>query len=82
MNLRDLNRKEKAAILKTLITIAGADNRLSYSENTFLSMFLMEINEDKSFFNYLDNISSSETIEIVDETTEYWKLEEFISIIK
>lgn len=26
--------------------------------------------------------SSSETIEIVDETTEYWKLEEFISIIK
>ena len=65
MNLRNLNRKEKAAILKTLITIAGADNRLSYSENTFLSMFLMEINEDKSFFNYLDNISSSETIEII-----------------
>ena len=26
--------------------------------------------------------SSSETIEIVDEATEYWKLEEFISIIK
>lgn len=26
--------------------------------------------------------SSSESIEIVDETTEYWKLEEFISIIK
>lgn len=26
--------------------------------------------------------SSSETIEIVDETTEYWKLEDFISIIK
>lgn len=65
MNLKKLNRKEKAAILKTLITIAGADNRLSYSENTFLSMFLMEINEDKSFFNYLDNISSSETIEII-----------------
>lgn len=65
MNLRNLNRKEKAAILKTLITIAGADNRLSYSENTFLSMFLMEINEDKSFFNYLDNISSSDTIEII-----------------
>ena len=65
MNLRNLNRKEKAAILKTLITIAGADNRLSYSENTFLSMFLMEINEDKSFFNYLDNISSSETVEII-----------------
>lgn len=65
MNLRNLNRKEKAAILKTLITIAGADSRLSYSENTFLSMFLMEINEDKTFFNYLDNISSSETIEII-----------------
>ena len=65
MNLKNLNRKEKAAILKTLITIAGADNRLSYSENTFLSMFLMEINEDKSFYNYLDNMSSSETIEII-----------------
>ena len=26
--------------------------------------------------------SSSETVEMVDETTEYWKLEEFISIIK
>ena len=65
MDLQRLTRKEKGAILKTLITIAGADNHLSYSENIFLNMFLMKINEDNTFLDYLNYISPNETIQLI-----------------
>lgn len=65
MNLGNLTRKEKAAILKSLISVAGADNHLSYSENTYLNMFLLRIHEDQSFLNYLDTMSNDEATRII-----------------
>ena len=65
MNLRSLSRNEKIAILKSLLTVAGADGHLSSSESSYLGIFLMKMGEDQSFLNTLNTIPNSEVVRIL-----------------
>lgn len=65
MNLRSLSRNEKIAILKSLLTVAGADGHLSSSESSYLGIFLMKMGEDQSFLNTLNMVPNSEVIRIL-----------------
>lgn len=65
MNLKSLSRNEKIAILKSLLTVAGADGHLSSSESSYLGIFLMKMGEDQSFLNTLNTIPNSEVVRIL-----------------
>lgn len=65
MVLRNLTRKEKMAVLKSLITIAGADGHISNSENSYLGIFLLKMGEDESIIGELRTISNDETIRLL-----------------
>ena len=65
MILRNLNLKEKIAIVKSLISIAGEDAHLSPSESRYLGMLLLKMGEDGSFWNHIDDVSNDEAIRIL-----------------
>ena len=65
MNLKSLSRNEKIAILKSLLTVAGADGHLSRSESSYLGIFIMKMGEDQSFLNTLNTIPNSEVVRIL-----------------
>ena len=65
MILRDLSRKEKIAVLKSMVTVAGADGHLSNSESSYLGVFLIRIGEDQSILNELNTVSNNEVIRIL-----------------
>lgn len=65
MILRDLSRKEKIAVLKSMVTVAGADGHLSNSESSYLGVFLIRIGEDQSILNELNTVSNDEVIRIL-----------------
>ena len=65
MILRNLSRNEKIAVLKSLVTVAGADGHLSNSESNYLGMFLIKMGEDQSILNSLNTISNQEVIRIL-----------------
>ena len=65
MILRNLSRKEKIAVLKSMVTVAGADGHLSSSESSYLGVFLIRIGEDQSILNELNTVSNNEVIRIL-----------------
>ncbi|MBQ8730115.1 MAG: hypothetical protein IJY81_02870 [Lachnospiraceae bacterium] len=65
MILRNLSLKEKIAIVKSLISIAGEDAHLSPSEGRYLGMLLLKMGEDGSFWNHIDDVSNDEAIRIL-----------------
>lgn len=65
MILRNLSLKEKIAIVKSLISIAGEDAHLSPSESRYLGMLLLKMGEDGSFWNHIDDVSNDEAIRIL-----------------
>ena len=60
MNLRNLSREEKGAILRSFAYIAYADGTMNYSEDMYISMCFAMMDEDPSFASYVNTITQSQ----------------------